>query len=69
MAVIWIARDVNGMIEAASVVPFADRSVLRAWKAMGRLPELIEAASVTLGEKLPEDARFLSVEKHLIEAL
>lgn len=50
---IWIARDENGIVQAASVAEYTQPDTLKEWRKNGQTPEMVHAESVTLGRPLP----------------
>jgi hypothetical protein len=59
MPAIWIHRDEHGIVDAASVAEYTEPKVLREWKSLGGTIEMIEAPSVTVGQRLPPEARIV----------
>lgn len=57
---IWVSRDENGIVDAAIVAEYSDAKTLRKWRAAGRTPELVLAADVSVGAKLPSGAEIVT---------
>jgi hypothetical protein len=55
MVGIWVCRDKDGVVDAASVAEYTDPAWLKELRVAGRNPELVLADNVTLGRPLPSD--------------
>jgi hypothetical protein len=65
MNAIWIYRNADGIVMAASVAEYTEPATLKQWRDDGQQPELVIAESVTLYRPLPDGAKVFQLRDEL----